>query len=110
MSTMFQPIQLGKLQLQHRVVLAPMTRLRTTPGGAPKTDLVKEFYAQRANTPGTLLVTEETLISAKASGFPGAPGIWTDEQVDAWKEVSGLQLERKGLLTTSQIGYKGSSF
>ncbi|KIY62284.1 FMN-linked oxidoreductase [Cylindrobasidium torrendii FP15055 ss-10] len=86
--TLFTPIQVGKLRLSTRVVLAPMTRLRTNPvSAAPLIPLVATYYGQRASTPGTLLITESTIISEKAGGLPFCPGIYSDEQIAAWKEV-----------------------
>ena len=85
---LFSPVQIGQLKLSHRVVLAPMTRLRTDPATlAVRTPLVPEYYAQRAKIPGSLIIAEGTIISEKAGGFPSAPGIYTDAQIAAWKEV-----------------------
>ncbi|KAK7462981.1 hypothetical protein VKT23_007562 [Stygiomarasmius scandens] len=84
---LFQPITIGNITLKHRVVLAAMTRVRTTPSEAPIPDLVKEYYAQRASTPGTLLISEGVIIASKAHGFPGGPGFWSEEQINGWKEI-----------------------
>jgi NADPH2 dehydrogenase len=84
---LFRPIQVGKAALRHRMVLSPLTRMRADINHVP-TPLMKEYYAQRAATPGTLLVSEGTFIGPKAGGFDNVPGIWSDEQVAAWKEVS----------------------
>ncbi|KAK7451316.1 hypothetical protein VKT23_012657 [Stygiomarasmius scandens] len=86
-SKLFQPIKLGDIVLKHRVALAPLTRFRANAKHVPL-PIVKEMYAQRASTPGTLLVTEATLIAARAGGYPHAPGVWSDEQISAWKEVT----------------------
>ncbi|EEY67299.1 12-oxophytodienoate reductase, putative [Phytophthora infestans T30-4] len=74
------------IQLKHRVVLAPMTRLRTGDDGVPGA-VVVEFYTQRATDSG-LLVTEGTNISATARGYYGAPGIFNSAQVEGWKKVT----------------------
>jgi len=84
---LFQPMKVGKRMLAHRVVLAPMTRLRATQEHV-HTDLAVEYYAQRASIPGTLLISEGTFIAAEAGGMPNVPGIWSDEQVSAWKRVT----------------------
>ena len=84
--TLFKPVKVGPLQLQHRIVLAPMTRFRASAAHVSLPN-VKEYYAQRASTPGTLLVTEGTFIAQRAGGYPHVPGIWNDEQIAAWKEV-----------------------
>jgi NADPH2 dehydrogenase len=84
---LFQPANLGALQLKHRIVLAPLTRYRSSLEHVPTLPLMKEYYTQRASTPGTLLFTEATFIAARAGGYPNVPGIWSDEQIAAWREV-----------------------
>ncbi|KAF8499692.1 NADH:flavin oxidoreductase/NADH oxidase [Russula emetica] len=87
-SKLFQPVQVGKVALQHRVVMAPVTRYRGNSKHIP-TDLVVEYYAARASIPGTLIISEATYITHKASGDSfNVPGIWSDEQVAAWKKVT----------------------
>jgi hypothetical protein len=89
-SKLFQPIQLGAVTLQHRVVMAPLTRFRGNTKHTP-TDLLVEHYAARASLPGTLIISEATFIAHKASGNGfNVPGIWSDEQVAAWKKVRFL--------------------
>jgi NADPH2 dehydrogenase len=88
---LFSPIKVGSSELQNRIVLAPLTRTRALPGNVPS-DLATEYYAQRAASPGTLLITEATYISPGSAGvpIPGdgiVPGIWSDEQLEAWKKV-----------------------
>lgn len=83
---LFQPIRVGHMELQNRVVLAPLTRLRADKGHTP-TDLQVEYYAQRASVPGSLLITEGTFISPQAGGIDFVPGIWSDAQVTGWKKV-----------------------
>ncbi|KAL1700032.1 hypothetical protein EV121DRAFT_215008 [Schizophyllum commune] len=85
---LFQPIKVGDLTLAHRVVLAPLTRFRHTKFGHAALPNVKEYYAQRGSTPGTLLISEATFISPQAGGYTNAPGIWSDEQISKWKEVT----------------------
>ncbi|KAJ7830663.1 hypothetical protein B0H14DRAFT_3464667 [Mycena olivaceomarginata] len=85
---LFQPANLGALQLKHRIVLAPLTRYRSSLEHVPTLPLMKEYYTQRASTPGTLLFTEATFIAARAGGYPNVPGIWSDEQIAAWREIT----------------------
>lgn len=85
-SALFQPVRIGNVQLQHRVVMAPLTRYRATEAHVP-TDLMADYYAQRASVPGTLLITEATFIAAQAGGYDNVPGIWSPEQVQGWKKV-----------------------
>ncbi|KAF8962409.1 hypothetical protein BDZ97DRAFT_1662825 [Flammula alnicola] len=88
-SKLFQPIKVGTQILQHRVVLSPMTRVRSTKKEhVPINPLMKTYYSQRASRPGSLLITEATCISPQAAGYDKVPGIWSDEQVAAWKEIA----------------------
>ncbi|KAG9121290.1 hypothetical protein FRC07_002803 [Ceratobasidium sp. 392] len=85
-SQLFQPLQLGDITLEHRVVMAPLTRFRADKQHV-HTDLAVQYYAQRAEVPGTLLITEATFIAAEAGGYDNVPGIWNDAQVAAWKKI-----------------------
>ncbi|KAJ7700498.1 FMN-linked oxidoreductase [Mycena rosella] len=84
---LFQPIALGPISLKHRVVLAPLTRMKSDANHVPLLPLVKDYYAQRAGVPGTLQISESAIIAPKAGGLPNLPGIWTQTQITAWKEV-----------------------
>lgn len=86
-SNLFAPAKLGRASLSHRIVMAPMTRRRATTDFVP-TPLMVEYYAQRASVPGTLLISEATAISPRSGSPPNTPGIWSDPQIDAWKEVT----------------------
>ncbi|KAM3077338.1 hypothetical protein ACMFMG_006688 [Clarireedia jacksonii] len=86
-STLFKPLRVGTLDLAHRIALAPLTRFRATDDHVPL-PFVAEYYAQRASVPGTLLITEATMIAPQASGYANAPGIWSRAQIDAWKKVT----------------------
>ncbi|KAL0953033.1 hypothetical protein HGRIS_007235 [Hohenbuehelia grisea] len=85
---LFQPIDVGATKLTHRVVLAPLTRARAAKEHVPLRPIVKEYYEQRASTPGTLLITEATFIAAQAGGYENIPGIWNEAQISAWKEIT----------------------
>ena len=84
---LLSPLQVGELPLHHRVVLAPLTRMRSTPPGDVPNALNAEYYGQRASD-GGLLISEATQISLQGKGYPGAPGIHTAEQVEGWKLVT----------------------
>lgn len=86
-SKLFQPLQVGNNALQHRLVMAPLTRYRASDDHV-QLDFVPEYYAQRASVPGTLIITEATFISARASGYPNIPGIYNAAQIAAWKKVT----------------------
>ncbi|KAJ7146474.1 NADH:flavin oxidoreductase/NADH oxidase [Mycena epipterygia] len=84
---LFQPTRLGDIELNHRVVFAPTTRFRADANNAPLPH-VAEYYEQRASTSGSLLISEATFIAPRAGGYKNAPGIWSDEQISAWKKVT----------------------
>ncbi|KAI0000412.1 FMN-linked oxidoreductase [Russula vinacea] len=101
-SKLFQPIQVGTVTLQHRVVMAPLTRYRGDSKHTP-TDLGVQHYCARGSTPGTLLISEATYIAHKASGENlHVPGIWSDEQVIAWKKVTDA-VHARGSFMYSQL-------
>lgn len=82
---LFSPWQLGPYQLLNRLVMAPLTRCRAGEGGVPR-PLNARYYAQRA-TAG-LIVSEAAQISLQGSGYPGTPGLHSDEQVAGWRLVT----------------------
>ncbi|KAI0744497.1 NADH:flavin oxidoreductase/NADH oxidase [Earliella scabrosa] len=85
---LFQPVKVGDLTLAHRVVLAPLTRCRANVRSA-HTDIAVTYYSQRGSVPGTLLITEATVIAPFAGTMtPHMPGIWSEEQIAAWKRVA----------------------
>jgi N-ethylmaleimide reductase len=84
MPSLFEPIQLGAVLCPNRIVMAPMTRGRATREHVPA-PMMADYYAQRASA--GLIVTEATGISRQGLGWPYAPGIWTEEQREAWKPV-----------------------
>lgn len=103
MTTLFTPLKVGRLQLSHRIALAPLTRFRNDETThAPLVPLVKEYYAQRASEPGTLLISEATLISPQAGAYTYVPGIWSDEQIAAWKQVTDA-VHEKGSYIYAQL-------
>jgi NADPH2 dehydrogenase len=85
---LFQPLKLGALTLSHRVAMAPLTRFRADGNNVPVLPIVKEYYEQRASVPGTLIITEATFISPQAGGYAHVPGIWSEDQIRAWKQVT----------------------
>ncbi|KAJ7760113.1 hypothetical protein DFH07DRAFT_816899 [Mycena maculata] len=84
---LFQPMHVGDIELGHRVVFAPTTRFRADAHHAPLPH-VAEYYAQRASTPGSLLISEATYIAPRAGGYKHVPGIWSNEQIAAWKKIT----------------------
>ena len=86
MPSLFAPFQLGPYPLAHRVVMAPLTRMRAGPGEVP-TPLMATYYSQRA-TSGGLLISEATPVSPHGFGYAHTPGIFTREQVAGWRLVT----------------------
>ena len=92
------------LLLANRVVMAPMTRSRAdNPGNVP-TDLMAEYYAQRASA--GLLITEGSQISKRAVGYINTPGIYSTEQVEGWKKVTA-SVHKKGGKIFIQLWHVG---
>lgn len=85
MPTLFDPLKLGALELPNRIAMAPLTRARSGRQGVPN-ELMAEYYAQRASA--GLIISEATGISREGLGWPNAPGLWNDEQVEGWKMVT----------------------
>jgi len=84
--SLFSPLKIGPYQLKHRLVMAPLTRMRAAkPSLAPR-PMNAEYYAQRA-TPGGLLIAEASPVMATGTGSPGVPGIYTEQQIAGWREV-----------------------
>jgi len=84
MTSLFDPIRVGALQLANRIVMAPLTRNRAAPGQVPSR-LAVEYYRQRASA--GLIITEATQISREGQGYLDTPGIWNTEQVAGWRRV-----------------------
>ena len=94
---LFSPLQLGEVRLAHRVVMAPLTRMRASrPGNVPQ-DVNAEYYSQRASN-GGLLITEATQISPQGLGYPGTPGIHSAEQIAGWQKVVNAVHDKGGLI------------
>ncbi|KAK3645189.1 hypothetical protein LTR56_009239 [Elasticomyces elasticus] len=85
-SRLFTPLKLGNHELSHRIAMAPLTRFRAGDDHV-QLPFVKDYYAERACIPGTMMVTEATVISPAASGYANVPGIYSDAQIKAWKEI-----------------------
>ena len=86
-SKLLAPVQLGALSLKNRVVMAPLTRCRADNPEAAPTALMARYYTQRAGA--GLIISEGTIVSLQARGYPYTPGIWSDAQVAGWRLVTG---------------------
>jgi NADPH2 dehydrogenase len=87
MEALFSPLRLGRIELQHRVVMGPTTRFRADENHIPL-PMMAEYYGQRASVPGTLLFTEATYVSPEASGYENAPALYNAAQIEGWKRVT----------------------
>ena len=90
------PVRLGALELKNRVVMAPLTRCRADNPGYVPTEMMARHYAQRASA--GLIVSEGTIVSPQARGYPFTPGIWSAEQVAGWRLVTDAVHEKGGLI------------
>ena len=103
MPTLFDPVEMGTLALPNRIMMAPLTRGRATKDAVP-TALMGEYYAQRADA--GLVISEATGISREGLGWPYAPGLWTDDQVEGWKPVVAAVHEAGGRIV-AQLWHMG---
>jgi N-ethylmaleimide reductase len=105
MLKLFSPIRIGAIDLSHRVVLAPLTRMRAdVPGNVPN-DVMATYYGQRASR-GGLMVTEATFISPTGNGGYASPGIVTEAQVEGWRKVVDA-VHAKGAKILLQLWHVG---
>jgi N-ethylmaleimide reductase len=104
---LFSPVQIGPITLAHRVVMAPLTRSRSLQPGDIPSDLMREYYTQRASE-GGFIISEATSISITGRGWLGAPGLYSDEQVEGWKKITAA-VHAKGCHMFSQLWHTGRS-
>ncbi len=90
--TLFNPCQVGNITLKNRVVMAPLTRSRAGEKRIPN-DLMEEYYIQRKSA--GLIISEATVISRQGCGWLHSPGIYSDEQMEAWKPITQALHERE---------------
>ncbi|SDF61872.1 MULTISPECIES: alkene reductase [unclassified Duganella] len=104
MPTLFDPITIGDITLKNRVVMAPLTRARATGGGRVPNALMAKYYEQRA-TAG-LILSEATAVTPQGVGYADTPGLWSDEQVEGWKQVTAA-VHAKGGVIFAQLWHVG---
>lgn len=100
---LFTPVKLGDLDLKNRIVMAPLTRRRANSEGVPSKSAAL-YYAQRASA--GLIVSEGTCISPEGIGDRGLPGLWSDEQVERWRDSTHAVHDRGGLIV-AQLWHTG---
>src|SRR5262245_23382005 len=86
MPTLFEPLEIGAVKAPHRVLMAPLTRMRATQPGDVPNDLMLDYYAQRASA--GLIVSEGAQISPEGKGYMDTPGIHSQEQVTGWRRIT----------------------
>jgi N-ethylmaleimide reductase len=96
MTSLFDPVSVGARHLANRIVMAPLTRNRSPRG--VQTDLGITYYRQRASA--GLIVTEATAISAQGQGYADVPGLYTDEQLRAWRRITDAVHADSGVIVT----------
>ncbi|MBV7534256.1 alkene reductase [Duganella sp. sic0402] len=104
MPTLFDPITIGDITLKNRVVMAPLTRARAVGGGRVPNALMAKYYEQRA-TAGMIL-SEATSVTPQGVGYADTPGLWSDEQVEGWKQVTAA-VHAKGGVIFAQLWHVG---
>lgn len=103
MSTLFQPLNAGKLRLANRIVMAPLTRNRS-PNAVPP-PLTATYYAQRASA--GLIITEATAISHQGQGYADVPGLYAPEQLAGWRRVTDAVHAAGGTIVVPPAGRAG---
>ena len=103
--SLFQPLRVGRLPLAHRVVMAPLTRMRASVPGCVPTALNARYYAQRA-TPGGLIIAEASQVDPGGRLAPSTPGIHSPEQVEGWRGVVDA-IHAKGGVVYLQLWHVG---
>ncbi|GGB38468.1 alkene reductase [Sphingomonas metalli] len=108
MPSLFDAIDLGAIHAPNRILMAPLTRARADRRAVP-TPLMVDYYRQRASA--GLIISEATGISRSGLGWPYAPGLWSDEQVEAWKPVTEAVHQAGGRIVAQlwHMGRQGHS-
>lgn len=101
---LFSPIKLGRMNLTHRVVHPPLTRLRANPDDSVS-DMMIQYYTQRASS-GGFMITESVHPSVESRGYIGAPGIYEDHHIAGWKKLVDA-VHAKGAYIFMQISHDG---
>ncbi|MEO5931992.1 MAG: alkene reductase [Duganella sp.] len=96
MAKLFDPITIGDLTLKNRIIMAPLTRARAIGGARVPNALMAKYYEQRASA--GLILSEATSVTPQGVGYADTPGLWSDEQVEGWKEVTAAVHHAGGLI------------
>ena len=103
MAALFDSLKLGSIELPNRILMAPLTRARAGREGVPN-ELMAAYYAQRAGA--GLIISEATGISREGLGWPNAPGLWNEAQVEGWEKVTAA-VHHNGGRIVAQLWHMG---
>ncbi|ANG63799.1 alkene reductase [Marinobacterium aestuarii] len=103
MPSLFDPVKIGAIELNSRIVMAPLTRCRAEDGRVPG-DLMLEYYSQRASA--GLIISEATAVTPMGVGYPDTPGIWNQAQVAGWRRITDA-VHAKGGKIVLQLWHVG---
>jgi 2,4-dienoyl-CoA reductase-like NADH-dependent reductase (Old Yellow Enzyme family) len=96
MANLFDPITIGDITLKNRIVMAPLTRARAVGGARVPNALMAKYYEQRASA--GLILSEATAVTPQGVGYADTPGLWSDEQVEGWKQVTDAVHQAGGVI------------
>jgi len=102
---LLEPVKIGAIELSNRIIMAPMTRGRADNPGRIPTDLIAEYYRQRAGA--GLIISEGAVVSEKGIGYMHTPGLYSEDQVEGWKKVTRAVHEAGGRIF-AQLWHVGS--
>ncbi|QIZ08622.1 alkene reductase [Priestia megaterium] len=105
-SKLFEPIKMGAWNLRSRTAMAPLTRCFADDQTGVVGDDVVEYYRKRAADGIGLIISEGTVISPRGKGYPGIPGIYSEEQIKGWKKVTDA-VHKEGGTIIAQIWHVG---
>ncbi len=102
-STLFQPIRLGAIDLENRIIMAPLTRGRSGVDRIPNA-LMAEYYQQRSSA--GLIISEATQVSEQAAGWAETPGIYSEAQIKGWQAITNAVHQQGGKIVV-QLWHTG---
>jgi len=104
MSKLFEPITIGDLKLPNRILMAPLTRNRSSGPGRVPNEMMRDYYVQRASAGA--IISEATSVTPMGVGYPHTPGIWSQEQIDGWRVITDA-VHAAGGTMLSQLWHVG---
>jgi len=105
LDSLFTPVEIGKIALKHRIVMPAMSRLRAHWPSGDATNLMRNFYAQRASD-GGLIIAEASAVAGEGRSYHTGPGLFSDSNVEAWKRVTDA-VHAKGGVIFAQLTHAG---